>query len=196
MADRFWWASPFEGPKGGYPPKKVQFFLVKSLVNGLTGKETQFQPLWPGRLAVIKAQKKCGSIWPPPPMAERVKTIIEGSHLRFSMIVEGSCLWYLSKIRYLIFIYCFWYIIHIRRFPKPQHFFAEEWQKWYLLSSRKTAIWTLIDITFVSFKNMGLVHIGFEVSKSQKLFWRVSGPSQFEGKLHIARIQRLFSKFI
>ena len=47
-------------------------------------------------------------------------------------------------------------------------FFAAEWQKWDFRSSRKTPIWTLIDINFVSFKNLGLVDLGFEVSKSQK----------------------------
>ena len=32
MGGRFWWASSFEGPKRGYPPKKNQDFFVKSLV--------------------------------------------------------------------------------------------------------------------------------------------------------------------
>ena len=35
-------------------------------------KNSNFQPLWPGRLAVINAQKSAGQ-FDPPPMAERVK---------------------------------------------------------------------------------------------------------------------------
>ena len=34
MGGHFWEASLFKGPKGGYPPKKIHFFLEKSLVNG------------------------------------------------------------------------------------------------------------------------------------------------------------------
>ena len=33
-----WWAPLFEEPKGGYPSKKIQIILVKSLVNGYIGK--------------------------------------------------------------------------------------------------------------------------------------------------------------
>ena len=33
MGGHFWEASLFKGPKGGHPPKKIQFFLVILLVN-------------------------------------------------------------------------------------------------------------------------------------------------------------------
>ena len=48
-------------------------------------------------------------------------------------------------------------------------FFAAEWQKWDFLSSRKTPIWTLTNTTFATFKNLDLIDLVFEVSKSQKI---------------------------
>ena len=40
-------------------------------------------------------------------------------------------------------------------------FFPAEWQKWDFQPSWKGHRWTLINITFVSFENLGLVDLGF-----------------------------------
>ena len=60
-------------------------------------------------------------------------------------------------------------LLHMRRFPEPQHFYAAEWKKWDFQPSWKGPRWTLINITFVSSKNMVLVDLGFEVLKSRKI---------------------------
>ena len=50
----------------------------------------------------------------------------------------------------------------MRRFPEPQ-------QKRDFQPSWKGPRWTLINKTFLSFENLGLVDLGFEVSKSQNI---------------------------
>ena len=57
---------------------------------------------------------------------------------------------------------------YMRGIPKPQHFYAAEWQKWDFGPSGKGPRWALINIILVYFENLGLVDLGFEGSKSKK----------------------------
>ena len=86
-------------------------------------------------------------------------SVIDGGNI-WNTSLQGKCKSYLNSTQQGLLFF------HMRRFPKPQHF---------LLQSDNNEIFgppgrplNELNITFVPYKNLALVDLGFEVSKFPK----------------------------
>ena len=76
MGGPFWEASLFNGPKRGYPPKKIQFFFQKIISQRIDRNCQEVLSTSELRFSHDKHLKICQVNMPPPLMSNRVKVVI------------------------------------------------------------------------------------------------------------------------